>query len=559
MVFHSLKKVFGMRNKIQIKKTRFQLFYGIMIFVTVIFVIGSVLLCFHEIADSDYIFFNENLTETFFSNNDPISCTIFTVSHGKKVFFGNNEDWKNPKTYYWTTPSGNGKYGVLYLGFDNLWPQGGINEKGLAFDVNALPTSHLNHHPELPKVRTPFYDFLKTCATVDEIIEKVKSYSWERSWKAQLHVADRLGNAVVISADQNGEIAFTRKGEYAGYLVSTNYNLANPENGKFPCWRFNTTSKMFGKIEHDATPTLDYLRSILDAVHVEGAYINTVYSNIFDLTNGIIYLYHWHNYNEVVELKVANEVASEITPVPLKNLFSQNTIDQTSNEYLEYRKKITFWKTVAWIWIFLCGASVIILLNELYKVPPPNIIIGIAWILVATFFGPFGLAAYFYAYRQFIKSFEKELDSPIWIHAFGKTIFDITGYTIGMAAAMATFYLILPFNESTLWSIVARCYGFPLIIGVCFLLISTSASIKRDRYRLIFRRSIIFEFISFHLALVGIFPVSGFLLDLTERLIGMDGPSDPVFWCVLALGGLTATFLVYPLNLWIAHHRKGHL
>ena len=76
------------------------------------------------------------------SNQAPEFCTILTASHGDKVLFGNNEDWINPNTYYWTVPRTNDTFGVVYLGFDIFWPQGGINEKGLAFDVNALPNCH---------------------------------------------------------------------------------------------------------------------------------------------------------------------------------------------------------------------------------------------------------------------------------------------------------------------------------------------------------------------------------------------------------------------------------
>ena len=78
--------------------------------------------------------------EAIVSDYVPESCTIFTSSYGDTVLFGNNEDWINPQTYYWVCPSSGGDYGAVYFGFDNLWPQGGINEKGLAFDVNALPT-----------------------------------------------------------------------------------------------------------------------------------------------------------------------------------------------------------------------------------------------------------------------------------------------------------------------------------------------------------------------------------------------------------------------------------
>jgi hypothetical protein len=182
----------------------------------------------------------DRLDDAIVSDPTPESCTIFTASHGDTVLFGNNEDWINPKTYYWVVPPKSGHYGVVYFGFDNFWPQGGINEKGLAYDVNALPKSPLTPHPELPKIDYPFYENLKKYATVEEVLNAVKSYSWEKAWRAQLHVADSTGDAVVISAGPDGDIVFTRKKKGNGYLVSTNFNRANQKNGRYPCWRYDT-------------------------------------------------------------------------------------------------------------------------------------------------------------------------------------------------------------------------------------------------------------------------------------------------------------------------------
>ncbi|MHA2110268.1 MAG: hypothetical protein ACW98W_02250 [Candidatus Hodarchaeales archaeon] len=47
------------------------------------------------------------------------ACTIFTVSSGDKVLFGNNEDWTNPNTYIWFELPKEGKFGGVYLGFDD--------------------------------------------------------------------------------------------------------------------------------------------------------------------------------------------------------------------------------------------------------------------------------------------------------------------------------------------------------------------------------------------------------------------------------------------------------
>ena len=163
----------------------------------------------------------------------PGSCTIFTASSGGKVLFGNNEDYTNPKTYYWIHPSDEENYGGVYFGFDNFWPQGGINEKGLCYDWNALPEVSLNTHPELPPFMAGKIEYgrwiLNKCATVEEAIELVKSYSLI-SLAAQIHLADATGDAVVISAGPDGEFSFTRKQEGDGFLVSTNFNLSNPDN-----------------------------------------------------------------------------------------------------------------------------------------------------------------------------------------------------------------------------------------------------------------------------------------------------------------------------------------
>ncbi len=62
------------------------------------------------------------------------ACTAFLASGEGGVLFGNNEDFWNPATRMWFVPGGEGRYGAVYFGFDNLSPQGGMNEAGLAFD-----------------------------------------------------------------------------------------------------------------------------------------------------------------------------------------------------------------------------------------------------------------------------------------------------------------------------------------------------------------------------------------------------------------------------------------
>jgi len=276
----------------------------------------------------------------------PGSCTIFSITYGESALFGNNEDWLNPLTYYWVEPPSQNNYGILYFGFDNLFPQGGINEKGLAFDGNALPGITLQKYREGLKPSQAIVNnlIMQKCATVSEAIEMAKSYDWSQSFGGvlggQFLLADALGDAVVISANSDGEIVFTRKPDGNGFLVSTNFNRANPENryGKYPCKRYNTTVKMLGEIENESNLTVDFLASVLEEVHAEGKKINTLYSNIFDLKNCVAYLYYWHQFNYVVTFDVAEVIARQPPPAQIKTLFPQKIIDQATTEYKNYQK-----------------------------------------------------------------------------------------------------------------------------------------------------------------------------------------------------------------------------
>ncbi|MBW2646543.1 MAG: hypothetical protein JRE23_10250, partial [Deltaproteobacteria bacterium] len=417
------------------KKTVTKTIYAMTVVVLVAVVVGILLSTTDQIT---YAHNNRGDGEpdgNIISDPAPVSCTIFTASYGDTVLFGNNEDWINPNTYYWVVPSKDGGYGVVFFGFDNFWPQGGINEKGLAFDVNALPKAALKPHPELPKMKNPFYEFLRKCSTVEEVIDRVKSHSWESAWRAQVHVADGTGDAVIISAGPDGEIAFTRKQKGNGYLISTNFNRANPQNGRYPCWRYDTAVAMLEKLQGEDALTPYYFGSILDAVHQESPSVNTVYSNIFDLNHGIIYLYHWHQFDEVVTLNVAEEIAEASSPTRIEDLFSQETIDQASNEYLAYQEKITAWKNVLWTWFLLAAGSLVVLIWDLVRGTRAPWEMRLVWVLVVALFGPLGLMAYLYSYRQPLRSQELETAAAKWRYALGETMFGVAGYAIGIALA----------------------------------------------------------------------------------------------------------------------------
>lgn len=296
----------------------------------------------------------------------PGSCTIFAAAQGDMVLFGNNEDWKLPTTFYWVRLPGQGTYGGVYLGHRSeeeirarglagIFAQGGVNEKGLAFDYAALPNAPMKPDPDLPAKGEIMMRIQERCATVTEAIALAKKHNWGTTLRWQVLLADATGDAVVISAGKDGELAFTRKPPGDGYLLTTNFNRSNPENtfaGSYPCWRYDRAARMLEQVGSSQPLTVDFFRSILEAVHIEGAVGNTEYSNVIELRDGVIHLNHWHQYDETASIHVAEEIAKHVSgrrsvggevvqpvPVPIKNLFTRQIVERAEREHQAYQHR----------------------------------------------------------------------------------------------------------------------------------------------------------------------------------------------------------------------------
>ena len=251
----------------------------------------------------------------------PESCTIFTVNISDTIYFGNNEDYRLPRTYMWLVPSQEitplfetiTTYGFVAFGFRynddpaDGYAQGGMNDQGLCVDGNGLPAIPMNPHPER---EVPYTNVLEQtlfeCANVSEVIHWYQTHYLGSVWSCQIHYADASGDAVVISVGLDGEFAFTRKNS-SHYLVSTNFNLANPANGWYPCSRYSTATSMLASITDEVELTVGACRDVLDAVHQEGEY-GTKYSNIFDPVNLEFYLFYNHNFDKRVSLDLLSEL-----------------------------------------------------------------------------------------------------------------------------------------------------------------------------------------------------------------------------------------------------------
>lgn len=296
----------------------------------------------------------------------PQGCTVITISKGSGVFLAGNDDYVNPDSYYWVQQGDSSGYGVIWIGEpDN--PQQGVNEKGLAYDANGLPRYEVNPHPERIPVKGEYYhnylmQILHECSTVTEVIEWANNHQRFPYMHDQMHFADKTGDAVIISAGEDGEMVFTRKPPGEGFLVSTNFNVANPLNGyDYPCWRFDKATEMLGQLINKKVPvSYKDVASVMDAVHQEASSW-TIETLVADLTNGVIYLYYFYQFDYPVIINIKEELANPREAGPLSKLFPENVQQEAAKRYREVTKTIRLNNVIGGSWASLIIFSLVVL------------------------------------------------------------------------------------------------------------------------------------------------------------------------------------------------------
>lgn len=239
------------------------------------------------------------------------ACTAFYSKAKGEALLGNNEDGNDPDTKLWFVRKRPGEYGRMYVGYEDLSPQGGVNEKGLWFDAFGLPAK------ELKATSGEIYPgdlqdkLLAKCATVTEVLEKLEHYSRAPMTRYQWMFADRTGVAVIIE----GDAIVPMQGQYQ---VVTNFRLSeHPDGQGYDCGRYRIAKAM---LRARPEASVDNFRRILAATHSEGQDA-TLYSYIADLKRGRIYLYHFHNFENVVVMDLQKELAKGRHQYNLPELF----------------------------------------------------------------------------------------------------------------------------------------------------------------------------------------------------------------------------------------------
>jgi hypothetical protein len=484
------------------------------------------------------------------SLDPPSGCTVFTVSQGDRVFFGGNDDYINPDSYYWVDLGGAQGYGAIWIGTsDNV--QQGVNEMGLAYDANGLPRVDTNPHPERKPVSGSYSSYpiqiLRECATVAEVIEWVNTHQWHSYMHDQMQFADASGDAVIISAGPDGELVFTRKPSGDGFLVSTNFNVADPSNGYgYPCWRYETAQRLLGqRVSQEHELTASDAASVLEAVHVEGGASWTIESLVADLPKGVVYLYYFYQFDQPVVLNVAEEIANPRNPGPLSKLFSYEVQQEAARRYQRIRAQAGGCQWLGITWFGLIFASLIPLLissrneNQL----------RVFWTLVVIILGPLGLLVWLVARRK--------LGASAWRAALVETAGDVMPTVIAFMAMLVVF-ITIPAAGAAEPVQLSLVLGLPLLVGWLVFQGPLLASATQEGYSHTLGQRLPQAWVVANLGMAGITAVALPLASLSTRICSffpLPLWTVTALWAVVALGALVGGLLLLIFERWAV--RRG--
>jgi hypothetical protein len=135
-------------------------------------------------------------------------------------------------------------------------------------------------------------------------------------------VADRNGDSAVFAPSADGEWNYTMREN--SFQVVTNFNLAiYPEYTGDS--RYNSATGMLSAMGTNLT--LEYFTEILEEVHNPGGYsgIETIYSNVYDLVNGEMYLFYRHDFSQYVRFNITEELEQGYHRYHIQSLFGTST------------------------------------------------------------------------------------------------------------------------------------------------------------------------------------------------------------------------------------------
>ena len=263
----------------------------------------------------------------FFQTKLVLSCTAFYAANGTVALAAKNVDAISADHYIWFCPPEEGKYGRVYFGsnffLDQKEASNGINDQGLFFYIVFAPNVEFKNDITGESYQGNLLEkILEECSSIKEVIKMIKKYNNLQYYaKLQIMLGDRHGNSLIIEL---------------GKVLEYNRQFPIlPLKDENPCEQYLITHST---LKNSRKLSVNLFKKILANVHVEGTMGlgTTVYSTIYDLKNGKIHLYYFHNFMEEVILDINSELKKGARTIKIESLFPKNI---SAEDYVDLKNK----------------------------------------------------------------------------------------------------------------------------------------------------------------------------------------------------------------------------
>ncbi len=260
------------------------------------------------------------LTSILLMREDVFPCSMFKITMYGKTMVGNNEDAWRLDSKIWFETGKEGKYGSAYVGHNDLFPQGGMNEMGLVYDGFAVyprkinPVSGKKH---IDNMSSFLKMIMQNCKSVDEVHSLLNQYDRSIFNGAMLLFVDMTGEYLVLEVDT---VITGNNREYI--LANFCPSITKPADVKIPRY---IRGNIFLK-NNIPDSSLGFCLSVMDTMHECRSKIGdgTTYTSIYDLKEGIIYLYFYHDFKHVVKFNLHQELGKGDHIIRMLDIFPPN-------------------------------------------------------------------------------------------------------------------------------------------------------------------------------------------------------------------------------------------
>ena len=246
------------------------------------------------------------------SYSNGYTCSMYKITIGDKTIVGTNFDayYTSPRIWFEKALK-SGTYGAAFSGgrisgVNGFAPQSGMNEVGLSFSRLATTTPEKNimdmsNKKTIPNECSYLKDILHTCKSIEEVQNYISQYNHSFFNEDVFIYIEKSGRYLIV------EPYTITTGNGASYVLSNFCPSVTDATDANKLDRYRKGVELL-KIKVDTT--LEFCKSMFDSMHVCRKKIGdgTLLSSIWDLNQGLITMYFYHNFTHSIQYNLKEEL-----------------------------------------------------------------------------------------------------------------------------------------------------------------------------------------------------------------------------------------------------------